>query len=61
MLSKIMGIWHPLTVLFMISLFKDGLLSIKILNILKQIAFQTKLSMIVFFKRLWTAQHFLQQ
>ena len=60
-LSKIIGIWHPLTVLFMISPFKYGLLFIKILNIFKQIACQMNLSINFFFKRLSSAQHFLQQ
>ena len=50
MLSKIIEIWHPLTVLFMISLFKDGLLFILILNIFKPIACQTNLSIILFKK-----------
>ena len=54
-LLKMIGIWHPLTVLFMIFLFKDGLLFIKIMNILKQIACKTNLLIIVLKKRLLTA------
>ena len=45
----------------MISPFKYGLLFIKILNKFKQIACKTNLSIIVLFKGLSTAQHFLQQ
>ena len=41
--QKIIGIWNPLTVLFMIFLFKDGLMFIKIMNMFKQIACQTSL------------------
>ena len=52
-LSKIIGIWHPLTVLFMIYLFKDGLLFIKIVYKLKQISFQTNLLIIVSLKRVF--------
>ena len=42
----------------MIFLFKDGLFFLKILNMLKKIAYQTNLSIIVFKKRLSKAKHF---
>ena len=42
-LSKKVVIWQPFTVLFMIFNFKNDLLCIKILNILKQIACENKL------------------
>ena len=46
-LSQIIGIWHPFTVLFMIFLFKNGLLFIKIVYKLKQISCQTNLLIIL--------------
>ena len=46
--------------IFMISLFKDGSVFIKILNSLKQIDFQTDFWLFFFKKRFLTAKHFLQ-
>ena len=60
-LSKIVEIWHPFTVLFMIFNFKDDLLFIKILNILKQIACKIKSINYRNLKRLLIVKYFLKQ
>ena len=46
-LSKKVVIWHPFTVLFMIFNFKNDLLFIKMLNVLKQIACEKNKSIFV--------------
>ena len=60
-LSKIIVVWHLFTVLFMIFNFKDDLLFIKILNILKQISCENKFIDYLNLKRLFIVKHFLKQ
>ena len=50
--SKKVVKWHPFTLLFMIFNFKNDLLLIKILNILKQIACENNLINFRYLKRL---------